>query len=114
MTDLAADRDGTGGLERTLRGQEFPQVGSADQAHRQVEPAADIPCVVDGHDVRMLERHRDLRLPGEALTEAMVECELGGHELEGDRSLQPEVVGAVDDAHATPADQLLDLVSEEL
>ena len=62
----------------------------------------------------MLERHGELRLAGEALVEALVERELGRDELQRDRPLQPQVVGAIDDAHPAPADQLLDPVAEEV
>ena len=62
----------------------------------------------------MLERHRDLRLAGEAFLEALVERELRGDELERHRPLQTQVVGAIDDPHPAPADKLLDPVAEEI
>jgi hypothetical protein len=62
----------------------------------------------------MLERHRELGLPGEAFSEALVERELGRDELERHDSLQAQVVGAIDDAHAALSDELVDPVAEEL
>ena len=90
------------------------QVRSLDEAHREVEAAVDVARVVDRHDVRVLERHGELRLAREALAEALVERQLGRHQLQRDRPLQPQVVGAVDDAHPTAADQLVDPIADEL
>ena len=114
VRDLAADRERAGGVERALRAQERPEVRALDEAHREVEAAVDVAGVVDRNDVRVLERHRELRLAREALVEALVERELGRDQLQRDRSLQAQVVGAVDDAHPAPADQLLDAIAEEV
>ena len=62
----------------------------------------------------MLQRHRELRLAGEAFLEALVERELRGDELQRHRPLQTQVVGAIDDPHPAPADKLLDPVAEEI
>src|SRR5262249_38548489 len=91
-----------------------PQVGPGHEPHRQVEAPRNLARVVDGHDVRMLDRHRELRLPGEALAEALVERELRRDELERDRALEAEIVGPVHDAHPALADQLLDPVADEV
>src|SRR4029450_11904586 len=105
---LAADRHCTRGRKGALRAQELPQIRPSDEAHRKVEATVDLPCVVNRYDVWMLERHCKLRLPGEALAEALIERELRRDELERHGSLQPEVVGAIDDAHGAAADTLLD------
>ena len=112
--DLSADRQRPGRLERMLGAQQLCEVGSDDEAHGQVEAAVDIACVVDRHDVRMLERHRELGLPGEPLAETLVERELGRDELERHCPLEPQVVGAVDDAHPAAADHVLDPVADEV
>jgi hypothetical protein len=111
---LAADRKPTGWLERTLRSQERPQIRSLDVTHRQVEATVHIACVVDRHHVRVLERHGELRLAGEAGVEALVEGQLGRDELQRDSPFQPQVVGSEDHAHAALTDQLLDPIAEEL
>ena len=112
--NLPADRERAGGFERGLRREQRFEVGSLDEPHRQEETAVDVPGVVDRNDVRMLERHRELRLTGEALVEALVQRELGRDELERNRSLQTQVVRAIDDPHPAPADDLLDPVAEEV
>ena len=114
VRDLAADGKRAGLVERPLRREERPQVRSLDVAHREVETAVDVACVVDRHHVRVLERHGELRLAREALAEALIERQLGRHQLQRDRPLQPQVEGAVDDAHPTAADQLVDPIADEL
>ena len=114
VRDLAADGERAGRVERALGAQERPQIRSLDEAHREVEATVDVACVVDRHDVRVLERHGELRLAREAFAEALIERQLGRHELQRDRPFQPQVVGAVDDAHAAAADQLLDPIADEV
>ena len=62
----------------------------------------------------MFERHRELGLADEALAQAFVDRQLGCHQLECDRSPEPQVVGSIHDAHAALTDPLLDPVTEEL
>src|SRR5262245_46134818 len=114
VRDLTADRKRARRLECAFGTQELAEIGSDDKAHREVEAPGDLAGVVHRHNVRMLERHSKLRLPREALAEAFVDSELGRHELERDRSLQPQVVGAEDDAHTAMPDLLLDPIAEEL
>ena len=114
VRDLAADGERAGRLERALRAEQRAQVGSLDVAHRQVEAPVDVARVVDRHHVRVLERHCELRLAREARTEALIQRELGRHQLQRDRPFQPQVVGAVDDAHPATADQLVDPIADEL
>ena len=114
VRDLAADGKRARRVERPLRVKERPQVCSLDVAHREVEATVDVACVVDRHHVRVLERHREFRLAREALAEALIQRQLGRHQLQRDCPFQPQVVGAVDDAHPTAADQLVDPVADEL
>jgi hypothetical protein len=111
---LAADRQRARRIERPLGAKKRPEVGSLDVPHGEVDPAVDVPSVIDRHHVRVLERHRDLRLARETLVEALVEREVRGDELQRDRPLEPQVIGAVDDSHSAPSDELLDAVAEEL
>jgi hypothetical protein len=55
-----------------------------------------------------------LRLPQEAFTERFVLGEAGSQQLERNFPLEPQVLGQVNDAHATPAQQRLDPVAGEL
>jgi hypothetical protein len=74
----------------------------------------EVSGIVDRDDVRMLQRHHELRLAREPLAEALVPRQRRRDELERDRPLQAQVVGAIDDTHSAAADQLLDPVSEEI
>jgi hypothetical protein len=112
--DLSANRKSADWLERPLAAQEGSQIRSLDEAHREVEAAVDVASVVDRYDIRVLEGHRNLRLARETVPEAIVERQLGRDELQRNGSLQPQVVGSVDDAHPAPADHLLDPIAEEL
>ena len=114
VRDLAADGERAGRVERALGAQQRTQIRTLDEAHRQVEATVDVACVVDRHDVRVLERHGELRLAGEAVVEALIEGQLRRDELQRDGPLQPQVVGPVDDAHAALADQLLDSIAEKV
>ena len=114
VRDLAAEREGTGRLERALRAQELSQIRSGDEAHCEVEATGHVTGVVDRHDVWMLERDGELCLPGEAFAEAFVERQLGRQQLQRNGPFQPQVEGTIDDAHPTSADQLVDPISDEL
>jgi hypothetical protein len=61
----------------------------------------------------MVERCGELRLAKEALSEGLVRRQLGSEELQRDLSLEPEVIGPIDHAHAATADSLLDAVTGE-
>ena len=101
-------------------GSSAPSVGAASQIvavhepHREIDAAVDVARVVDRDDVRVLERHHELRLAREALAEAIVARQGRRDELERNRPLQAQVVRPVDDAHPAAADQLLDPVAEEV
>ena len=62
----------------------------------------------------MVDGGREPRLAQEALAERVVARELGSDELQRDRSVERELGRAVDDAHATAADDALDPVAGEL
>jgi hypothetical protein len=49
--DLRADARGAAGFERTLSLEERTEVGTLDEAHRQVESAVFLAGGVDRHDV---------------------------------------------------------------
>jgi len=89
VRDSAADGKRAGRGERTFGVEERPQVCSLDVAHREVEATVDIARVVDRHHVRVLERHRELRLAREAFAEALIQRQLRRHELQRHRPFQP-------------------------
>ena len=65
------------------------------------------------HDVRVDQPGDGLRLPLETLQAGGVVGELGGEDLQGDIAIQLGVPGAVDLAHAAPAEEADDLVVAE-
>ena len=102
--DLARRSPGLAPGRALPRSQERPEVGAVDEPHREVEAAVDVAGVVDRDHVRMLERHRELGLAGEPLAETLVQRESGATSLSATVRFEPQVVGAVDDAHPAPAD----------
>ena len=79
--------------------------------HDDVEAAVlGLVDFVDCADVRMVEARRRPGLVDETLPGFGVRCQSGRQELEGDRPLEAEVLGLVDDAHAAPAELADDAV----
>ena len=66
--------------------------------------------VVDRADVGMIQRGRRARFALEALERAGLQRHVFRQELEGDRAIEPRVLGLVDDAHAAAAEEFGDLV----
>ena len=110
--DLCADGDRAGGLERALLLQQALEIRALDVAHGEVELPVGLAGVVDRDDVGMLERGSEARLDEEALAKPAILGKAWREQLERDGSLERDVVGAVDDAHATAPEQLLDAVAE--
>ncbi|CAA9510900.1 MAG: hypothetical protein AVDCRST_MAG53-2602 [uncultured Solirubrobacteraceae bacterium] len=104
---LVGDVQRPGQRERALALGQGGQV-VLDQAHGEVVPAVVLAVVVDGEDVRMRDARRVLGLVEEP------EAELGGagearvEQLDGHPEALLEVEGAVDGAHATAPDELVD------
>ena len=69
--------------------------------------------VVDGADVRIVQRGNDARLLLEALARFGIGGECAGQNLDGHRAIEPGVAGAIDLAHAARADRRDDLVGSE-
>jgi hypothetical protein len=90
------------------------ELGAVDVAHGDVQLAGDLAGVVDRDDVRVVDRGGEAGLAQEALAEALVLRELGGEDLQRDRPLEREVVGAEHDSHPAAADEGLQPVAGEL
>ena len=69
-----------------------------------------LPDVVDGADVRVIQRGRGARLAPESLQCVRSRGSAIGQELEGDGPPEARVLGAVDDAHAAAAELLEDVI----
>ncbi len=74
----------------------------------EVVTARVLADVVDGEDVRVIQRRCELCFAPEARTPVCVE--LSGHELDRDGALQARVGRAIDDAHAAGAEPALHTV----
>ena len=106
-------------LDRLLRRQRFPsgqnlrEACALDQPHVEVQPAVDLPEVVDGNDVRLGQPCCALTLLKKPLDKAIVRGKFGTQPLERHNPFPARVVGPVDLAHAPPTNQLVKLVGAE-
>jgi hypothetical protein len=98
------DRERAQRVDPALLLEHVREVGPRDEPHREVQHSAHLAGVVDRDDVRVVERSRQARLPEEAVAEARALGEVRRQELEGDHPAEVLVLGAVHDAHATPAE----------
>jgi hypothetical protein len=114
LGDLGEELDRALRLERPLLGDDLGQVRALHVAHREEEDAGLLSCLVDGDDVRVIERGGDARLAQEALAKALVLRELGRDHLERDLASQALLVGTVDRTHASSADERLDAIGGDL
>jgi hypothetical protein len=94
--------------------QQPAEVRSLDPAHRDVEAAVVVACVVDGDHVRVVELRGHARLAHEAGPEPLVARELRRDHLERDDPVELAVAGAIDHAHAAAARDRLDGVAGDL
>ena len=112
--DLGQQRDRATGVERALVADHRAQARALDETHREVALAVRLAGVVDGDDVRVVQGRSELRLEHEPLAEDLIFGELGAQKLERHDALQARMLGAVDHAHAAPAERLLDPVARNL
>ena len=66
----------------------LPQIHPIHEFHEQVEEATRLPEIVNGHDVRMVQRGERLGFAGEALGERRIADALGGQELQRDQPVE--------------------------
>src|SRR3990170_1023871 len=81
-----------------------------DELHHHEEAVLGLVHLVDLGDRGVVDLARRLGLVEEALLAVGIPRQLGGQDLERHRPSEPGVARAVDDAHAAPAELLLDLV----
>ena len=106
LRDLADEVDCAFRLERSLAPEDLAQVGAIDVRHRQIE--ATVLRLTGGerrHDVGMVEARRELRLAQEALPEALVLGELVAEQLQRSPVAALHVLGEVNRADGTLADE---------
>ena len=75
---------------------------AVDELGDEVLPAVELAGVVDRDDMRVVQGGGGLRFPLEPAPFGLA-GELGAQELDRDRTIQPDVEGAIDDAHAALA-----------
>jgi hypothetical protein len=99
-----------GGVEGVPQGERAPldehvaQRAPRDVLHGQVGGAVVRALVEDGHDPRVGQARGGAGLAGEAGHEAGVLGQVGVHDLQRDRPVQPGVGGQVDRRHPAPGD----------
>jgi hypothetical protein len=108
------DRD----LKEDLRGQRTAGDALLERLalqsfHAQEGLALMVADVVDGADVRMVERRGGARLALEALPGVRLVESISGQELERNEPTEPRVLGFVDLAHASGANLRDDLVVQD-
>ena len=84
--------------QRTVR-ENLPQRSALDELHRDELDAVRGTDVVDGDEVRVVQRRSRARLFLEALDPLGVRSDRRGQHLEGDVASEPCVTGAIDLAH---------------
>jgi hypothetical protein len=114
LGDLADELKRPARFERALRHQQRPQVGALHVTHRHPQLPIRLSGPVDGDDVGVIERGRQLRLTQEALAEARVGSQLRRHQFERHAPLQPQVLREVDDPHPAPAQHRLQPVAGQI
>jgi hypothetical protein len=75
-----------------------------EELHDEELPALVLADVVDGADVRVIERGRRPRLAQQSIGRGAILGQRKRQELERHGSSEPKVLGPVDDPHTTPAD----------
>ena len=81
-----------------------------DKLHREEAPILDITDLIDGDDVRVVERGGGARFLFEAAKRVGVARQLRTEQLHGDLSLEAAILREVHLAHAAAADEREDLV----
>jgi hypothetical protein len=114
LSDLSHDRERSVPLETSILSKQRLQVGADHVAHRDVQEAFNLACVIHGHDVRVIEGSCKLGLTQEALAEPVVLGQLRRQDLQRHFPPEPRVVGEVDNTHAPATEQTFDSVAREL
>ena len=104
--ERAAQRDGA-------KLQKLPQRLAGDQLHADKRLRPDLSGVVDRHDGRMIECGSCARFFLEAAEALGIAGELDREQFQGDDPIKVRIVGAVDLAHRTGADETGDFVRAE-
>ena len=108
---VGPDVGGPLGRQRPGRLEDGGQGTAVDELHDDEVGAGVLAPVEDRDDVGVGEVGGGLGLPAEPLDEGAVDRQLGEQDLEGDRTVEQAIVGAVDLGHPAPGDQMIELVA---
>jgi len=115
--------EGGGHLEGDLQGVSQRQRHGAHPLAQRLSPdelrgnevqVLEIPDLVDGEDIGVIERRRRLRFPHESTEAIAVSRRFPVQDLQGHLALEARVLGDVDRAHAARAQRRQDLVGSEV
>ncbi len=111
QTELARDllRFLPTGSTETL--EHLGKIAAIDILHGEKDVSVDLGDVIDLTDVGVGHLAGGLHLGTEALESRRVGCELDGEKLERHRLAELEIVGAVDLAHPSPAEETDDAIA---
>jgi hypothetical protein len=96
-----------------LLADENVEVRPSHVPHRDEQMALCLIGFIDRHHVGVIEGGRDPALVDKARPEGRIAGQLGGEDLQGDLAAQVQVLGHVDDAHPSPAEERLDPIAGE-
>ena len=102
-TERSRDREA---LPREKRAQLLPR----DELHRDEMDSLGFVDLVNGRNVRMVDRRRRLRLLNEPSALAFVRHELGRQDLHRHFAIEPGIEGSIHHSHTAPAELFLDSV----
>ena len=108
--DLARRADAKRTAGRHVHADELLQVDAVDELHHQEMDAAGLARVVGPHDVRMIQSSDRLHLAAEAADRLGIIQVAMGKDFQGDRLVEIDLPGLVDDAHAAVAQFLQQFV----
>ena len=100
-------------LERALAAQKLLQVRAIDVTHRDEQPSIRLSRLIDRDDVRVIEARRKARLAQHPISETDVFGEIPKKELQRHRPLQASITSAIDLAHPSTAEHVLDHIASD-
>ena len=106
----AANPHGLGQRELGLARQPLPQRLPVNERHGEPEPAGRLAGIVHGEDVGVVETRGEPNLPNEPLRTQHLR-KLRMQNLQGDRTVVPEIAGEIDRGHAATAELALERVA---
>ena len=109
--DAAKEREGAGGRERGVPGDEGGEGGAGDVLHHEGEDALHLAEGEDAHDAGMVQPGECLRLHPKAVDEFGIACQVGRHHLHGYGFVERQVGAPVDGSHSAAPDDGIEPVA---